>query len=124
MLINFINTYGELSDSNVTSFCYNYGDVMSPVHILPSIEMKVYCHNKIKVDYENIWIRLNDVLILQLNDDSINRQIFAVKDALISEADGFILLDFNPIDHFTHLEENPDSRFKIKCKSLEYKIIS
>lgn len=123
MFAEFIDTYGELSDSIVISFSYSYGDILSRIPISPSIDIKVYCYNKTKANYEIITVCFKDVTEIQLRD-SRNIPIFAVSDAFISETDGIILFDFNPIDHFTHLEQNPDSRFKVKCKYLEYKVIT
>ena len=42
---------------------------------------------------------------------------------LLKKEGDTLLFGFLPIDHFDYLEENPESIFNIKCKSIEYDFI-
>lgn len=117
MLKDFVNTYGQLSDSIVIEVNFKV-DINSPDKKL--LETKIYCSNIISdFQYEIVKIQFLDIINLIFNDtEAFNN--FAPKDVFITEKKDEIVFDFDPIDYFDYLEENPNSKFKVKCKNIIY----
>ncbi|WP_028888960.1 hypothetical protein [Tenacibaculum ovolyticum] len=116
MIRNVLNKYREFSDSLLVNILYNYNIDNSKSYI----ELTLSCINvENNFSYEKVKLIMKEIeefiLIEPYNAD--NKMV--IKDALLKEENGLIIFDFDPIDHFDYLEENPNSTFKIKSKQIK-----
>ncbi len=120
MIEEIILKYGNFADSWIESMYYK----LDGLGIKKSIRLKITVSNlQNNCSYETIDLICEDVQNFIFKENT-GEQNMSLKDSLILKDDGLIILDFNPIDHFDHLEENPDSCFLIKCKNVKYSFLS
>ena len=115
MIDKLIDTYGMFSDAIIKDI-----KISSLENNTSILEMNILACNTQTNQYEYLFIEYIEVTVLKIDDKSV---LFAPSDILISVNEENILFDFFPIDHFDYLEENPNSIFKLKCKSIEYRVI-
>jgi hypothetical protein len=121
MLKEILDKYGEFSDSWITEIKYSKKN--NQINSIRIIEILITCANK-QNDYTYEVIKLKFIDVFEFKFSEINNgDNFATNDVLLKKEGDTILFDFLPIDHFDYLEENPESNFKIKCKSIEYDFI-
>lgn len=88
------------------------------------MEISISCANKEKnYKYEIVKIYFSNLLEIIFIEKE-NQDNLTTGDVYIIEENGIITFDFDPIDYFDHLEENPVSRFKIKCKEINYEVVA
>lgn len=117
MLKDFINTYGQLSDSIITEVKFKV-DLSNPIE--KRMEIKIYCSNIISdFKYEMVKLEFLNISELVFNNNEEFKN-FAPKDVFIAKKEDRIVFDFDPIDYLDYLEERPNSNFKIKCKNIYY----
>ena len=121
MIKEIINKYGEFSDSWISEI--NYSKKYDKENKVKIISIILTCANKENnLKYEVIKLIFEDIIefkFIEMNDSDN----FITGDVLIKKESNLILFDFVPIDYFDYLKENPESKFKIKCKKIKYEFI-
>jgi hypothetical protein len=122
MIKDFINKYGQLSDSIIKEV--NFVKLLKDNKEMNLIKLKIYCFNMgSDFDYEMIELHFNDIVSLSFNIDK-DFLFFSPSDVLIKIIENDVLFDFDPLDYFDYLEENPNSKFKIKSRFFEFDKVS
>lgn len=117
MINKFINLFGTLSDSIVTEVSFNKKINTSEEN--NSVKLKIYGYQN-HSDYVHVTIEFTEIVSMKFScDERFNN--FAPSDVLIRH-DGMVFFDFDPIDYIDHLEENPNSAFKILSKGFDFYI--
>lgn len=111
MLNNIIDKYGSFSDSWINSV------EASKEH--SEIKISITCSNLLNgYKYETIYLILSNLVFSNI-DMFWLKKYNGIKDGLLEMKGDYILLDFDPIDHFDNLKENSDSSFIVICKKIE-----
>ncbi len=122
MIKDFINKYGQLSDSIIKEV--NFVKLLKDNKEINLIKLKIYCFNIVSdFDYEIVELYFNDIVSLSFNIDK-DFLFFSPSDVLIKIIENDVLFDFDPLDYFDYLEENPNSKFKIKSRFFEFDKVS
>ena len=118
MIQNIIDTYSNFSDSWITSI------KQEKINQNKQIEIVITCANvKKNFKYETIRLIFKEVTEFVFIENKLSDN-FSSSDVYISEENQLIVFDFFPVDHFDFLEENINSKFKIKCNEVEYEFIA
>lgn len=110
MLENLISIYGTFDDFILNKIEYFFDEKKANVFI--------YCFNRKSMNYENIKIELFDIINFFTIDF-----IYYHQSIFVDRIGDNIVFDFDPIDHFDFLKENPKSKFKIMCKAVKFHIL-
>lgn len=111
MLKDIIDKYGSFSDSWINS--------VETSKEPSEIKISITCSNHLNnYKYETIHLILRNIIFSNI-DRFYLKNIMALKKGLLERKGDFILLDFDPIDHFDYLNENSDSSFIVNFKEIE-----
>jgi hypothetical protein len=89
-----------------------------------TIEMVILCCNQTKENrYEYINLIFHTVNELRLLE-SPGVSNFPLSEIFIGKKDNLVVFDFSPINYFDYLEEDINSKFKILCERVTYKVIA
>ncbi|WP_298143425.1 hypothetical protein [Flavobacterium sp.] len=119
MIKDFINRYGQLSDSIIKEV--NFITLFKDNEEINLIKIKIYC-SKIDsdFDYETVELHFNDIVSLSFNIDK-DFLLFSPSDVLIEYNENDILFEFDPLDYLQYLKVNPNSSFQIRSRFFEFK---
>lgn len=119
MIKDFINKYGQLSDSIIKEV--NFVTLFKDNKDIKLIKMKIYCSNiERDFDYETVELHFNDIVSLSFNIDK-NFLFSSPSDVLIEYNENDILFEFDPLDYLQYLKVNPNSTFQIRSRFFEFK---
>ena len=83
------------------------------------IVITITCSNLLNnYKYETIELELIDITFHRI-DKNFLKVNSGIKAALIRKDKSVYTVDFDPIDYFDYLKENPESSCIIKCKKIE-----
>ncbi len=128
MLNQLIDNYGDFGDALITEFTYRSNIDKNTLEVKNNDEVELYisCFNK-KRNYERNLIQVICRDIIYYNFHQIEGMIFQ---ALLNNVNGIIVLDFfpelqsNPNGYGLISKEKSDSDCIIKCKEVNYIVIS
>jgi hypothetical protein len=122
MLKEIKKQYDQFLDSTVFNFNYSFSSINNKIE--KKIEVIIYCAN-IKKDYKWEFIKITFIDLIKyrfIQTENISNGV--IESALLKEENGIIFIDFFPILlDLGDLDENPNSRFSIHCKKIEYEVI-
>jgi len=120
MINEIIRKYGDFGDSVITNIHY---DTFIKENYKQRLEITIICFN-VENDFRHEVIKLlfEDIFdFVFIERDNISNWVSG--GIYIMQNDDEIVFDFNPKDYFDYVEENPDSRFKIKCRKVSYEFL-
>ena len=122
MLNEIIDKYGKFPDSLIKVVKYS---ISISEKNDDSVETIISCFNgKEENKREIIRIIFKNIELIKFSQINCFPSLFLNEIYIKKENNGLITFDFFPIDHFDYLEENPNSNLIIKCKNIEYEIIT
>lgn len=105
--------YENFSDSWISSVEKSNGEV----------RLTIVCSNvQNRFKYEKIMLVFTKVDFF-VHDQSLGFTDIVIIDALLKYDGEFVLFDIDPLDHFDYLEENENSKFKLRSKNISHSFI-